>query len=248
MAISESLQEVVLVEHYAANLPLNVLDLAAWAKEFSEFQHSSQLPWLPPVKLAPPGPVAFDLIQSTAELPRILLRSSDGSSYLQLQGDRFAYGWSRPGPVGVPIEYPGFDTLLGAYLEFSQRFRAWCQQRFGSKPTRRLVELSYNNAASLVSEFGDRKISDIFKWVTPSRPVNSFQVVWMELIGKSRPDGARVSAVVAVGSAPPIDRALIHNFTGYAPIDLNSDQTIEKVWQLLHTRILEMYNAVIKAN
>lgn len=243
MAISKSLQEVVLVEHFGTDLPLNVLDVASWAKEFSDFPVAKQLSWLPRVQLPPPGPfAAFGVMAAPgAELPRVLLQTADLTHSLQLQSDRLGFGWSRPKPVGEDADYPGFDALQAEFVKISRRFRTWCSNRLGLEPRTRVVELVYNNAAPLVVGEKVRRISEVFKFVQPGRPVNGFQVVWTELIDKERLDGARVNAAVALGSAPPIDRVLIHNFSGLAPVDGDTAEAIQKGLQLLHQHILEMY-------
>ena len=114
---------------------------------------------------------------------------------------------------------------------------------FGVAPKTRLVELSYNNAAPIVAEDGKRRrLAEIFKWVQPSRPVNSFQVAWMELLETGRPE-ARVNAFVTVGAAPPVMEALIFNFAGFAPIDNIEESTTYDLLDALHARILAMYDA-----
>ena len=247
MPISKSLQEVLLVEHFRTELPLNVLDLAQWAQEFGEFSNATQLPWLPRVELQPPGPISYNLVQATTDLPRVLLRTADRTRTLQLQSDRLAFGWSRPNSVGEDADYPGFEALQIEFREILQRFNGWSSRRLSLHPAARLIELVYNNATPMEVEGKMRKISDVFKFVQPGRAVNAFQVAWMELIDKERPDGARVSATVAIGSSPPIDRVLIHNFSGHAPVDAGSATAAEKSLQLLHGRTLEMYASAFRS-
>jgi uncharacterized protein (TIGR04255 family) len=220
--------------------------LAAWAQEFREFPDATQLPWLPAVHLLPPGPISYNLLAGNAGLPRVLLRTPDRTRTLQLQSDRFAFGWSRPNAVGENADYPGFEALKIEFREILRRFHSWSSKRLEIQPSARVIELGYNNATPMEIEGKIRKISDVFKFVAPGRPVNAFQVAWMELIDKERPDGARVSATVAIGSAPPVDRVLIHNFSGHAPVDGESVAAAEKVWQLLHDRTLEMYAAAFR--
>jgi uncharacterized protein (TIGR04255 family) len=247
MPISKSLQEVLLVEHFRNELPLNVLDLAEWAQEFCEFSNATQLPWLPRVELQPPGPVSYNLVQATTDLPRVLLRTADRTRTLQLQSDRLAFGWARPNSVGEDADYPGFETLKVEFGEILQRFNGWSLKRLAVQPTARLIELVYNNATPMEVGGKTRKISDVFKFVQPGRSINAFQVVWTELIDKERPDGARVTAAVVIGSAPPVDKVLIHNFSGHAPVDGGSPSAAEKSLQLLHDRTLEMYVAAFRA-
>ncbi len=249
MPISKSLQEVLLVEHFRTDLPLNVLDLAAWAQEFYEFPVAAQLPWLPRLQLHPPdSPVSFNFVTQGSDLPRVLLRNPDSTRTLQLQSDRFAFGWSRPNPVGDDADYPGFEALQAEFVTISRRFHSWCSGRLGIQPSPRLAELAYNNATPMMVGEKFQRISEVFKFVSPSRPVNAFQVVWTELIDKERKDAARVSATVALGSAPPVDRALIYNFSGVAPVDGDSAEAAETSWKRLHERTLEMYAAAIVSN
>jgi hypothetical protein len=240
-ALTATLQEINLVEHIAPALPLTILDIADWAREFSEFGEPRQLPWLPPVQLVLQGQ---EFLISPSELPRLLLRSLSGGRTIQLQNDRFGFGWARSGQVGEPEKYPGYDQLRSEQSEHALKYRNWCKKRFGVSPKTRLVELSYNNAAPILSDNGRRRrLSEIFKWVQPSRPVNSFQVAWMELLETGRIDAPRVNAVVVIGSAPPIAEALIFNFAGFAPIDSHDEGAIYRWLDALHARILAMYDA-----
>ena len=125
------------------------------------------------------------------------------------------------------------------------KFRTWCGRRIGTVPKIKLVEIGYHNAAPIVVGEKRRRLADIFRWVQPARPVNSFQVSWAELLQKDRPDAPRVNAVVAVGSAPPVAEALIFNFMGFAPIDKDDDGNISDAFDRLHQRILEMYELAI---
>lgn len=243
MDLTTTLQEVVLVEHFRQPLPLTILDVADWAKEFSEFGEPRQLPWLPPIDLKQPH---FSIGYSTnSELPRLLLSSITANIQIQLQSDRFAFGWIRTGPVGEKASYPGYENSIAAQLPRAQRFSAWCLNRFGISPGCRLVELTYNNAAPIVVDGRRRRLSEIFRWVQPSRPVNSFQVAWTELMETGRTDGPRVSAIVAVGAAPPIAEAMLFNFAGLAPLDNDEGNTKLHAWNALHERILAMYHSAI---
>jgi hypothetical protein len=238
-----TLQEVILVEHFRQALPLTILDVADWAREFSEFGEPRQLPWLPPIDLTQsPFSIGF---QTNQELPRLLLSSITRSTHLQLQSDRFGFGWSRASSVGDKARYPGYEDLLARRSEIADRFRAWCTKRLGVSPESRLVELTYNNATPIVVEGRRRRLSEIFRWVQPSRPVNSFQVSWLELMEKNKPDAARVAAVVAVGAAPPVSEALLFNFSGVGPIDKDEKHTKSDMWNALHRRIQDMYDAAI---
>lgn len=245
MTTTKKLQEVILVEHFKASLPLTIFDVADWAREFEEFDQKSQLPWAAPVNLQIANSFVPIAIEMGNELPRALLRNERTYFSVQLQADRFAFGWSRGSPIGEEVQYPGFDELLKQFEAHVVRFKKWCTERFGISPQPRVVELGYNNATELGKEGGPQKISDVFKWVTPSRHVNSFHVAWHELIQKDRLDGARVAAVVAVGHAPPVLRALIHNFTGHAPVDESTTNETFKTLALLHDKIIQMHDAAI---
>jgi hypothetical protein len=240
-ATTATLQDINLVEHVEPPLPLTILDIADWAREFSEFGEPLQLPWLPPIELALQQP-GFSI--APTHLPRLLLRSLAGGRSIQIQEDRFAFGWSRSSTIGEPEKYPGYEQLRAEQSLHMRKYRQWCVKRFGVAPKTRLVELSYNNAAPLIVAGGRRRrLGEIFKWVQPSRSVNSFQVGWMELLEKERTDAPRVNAFVAVGAAPPVMEALIFNFAGFAPIDNIEESTIYRWLDTLHTRILDMYDA-----
>ncbi|MFZ2104043.1 MAG: TIGR04255 family protein [Roseiarcus sp.] len=245
MAFTSTLQELLLVEHFRTPLPLSILDMADWANEFATYPKAQQLQVVPPVELSSPGPIGFTFNLAQPELPRLMLRSANGERTIQLQADRFGYGWSRKVPIGERAEYPGFEAIKLDCATEMHKFRTWCGRRIGTVPKIKLVEIGYHNAAPIVVGEKRRRLADIFRWVQPARPVNSFQVSWAELLQKDRPDAPRVNAVVAVGSAPPVAEALIFNFMGFAPIDKDDDGNISDAFDRLHQRILEMYESAI---
>jgi uncharacterized protein (TIGR04255 family) len=245
MAFTSTLQELLLVEHFRTPLPLTILDIADWAREFSTYPKAQQLQWAPPIELSGPGPIGLTFNLAQQELPRLMLRSENGERTIQLQADRFGYGWSRNIPVGERAEYPGFEAIKLDFDAEIQKFFEWCGRRIGTVPRIKLVEIGYHNAAPIVVGGKRRRLSDIFRWVQPARPVNGFQVSWGEFLQKDRPDAPRVNAVVAVGSAPPVTEALIFNFTGFAPIDDVADSDVSGAFDRLHQRILDMYESAI---
>ena len=105
MPTTTSLQELTIAAHFQAPLPLTVMDLADWVEHFTkEFPVLQQLPPLPPTNLPALGvPVQVQFLDAAA-LPRMLLRTADGRYHVQLQNDRFAFGWSRTEPIGDPAE------------------------------------------------------------------------------------------------------------------------------------------------
>ena len=243
-ALTATLQEMVLVEHFAPALPLTIPDVADWAREFGDFGEPLQLPWLPPVQLGRPGEFS---IGTAVELPRLVLRSLAQNRSVQLQSDRFAFGWNRSLRIGDFEKYPGYEQLKREQAQYSGQYREWYQKRFGLSPQTRLVELAYNNAAPFVMDDGKRRrLSEIFKWVQPSRPVNAFQVAWTELLELGRPDAPRVNAFVSIGAAPPVPEALIFNFAGFAGIDNSEKSTIYHWLDALHARILAMFDAAFE--
>lgn len=243
MDATSTLQEVILVEHLQPALPLTVLDAADWAREFSEFGEARQLPWLPPIDLAQPVQIGFSV--TGQEIPRLLLRSIDEKRHVQLQADRFAFGWTRAVPVGETESYPGYEDLKSEQVRYGRKFREWCTKRFGISPRTRLAELAYNNAAPIVQDGQRRRIGDIFRWVQPIRSVSAFQVSWVELLELGRIAGPRVNGLVAVGSAPPVSEALLFNFTGLSPVESDDAIATLGAWDALHERILSMYESVI---
>ncbi|MBV8140884.1 MAG: hypothetical protein JOZ60_02435 [Verrucomicrobia bacterium] len=241
MPSTRTLQEVILVEHFASPLTMTVIDMADWANTFNQYRNPQQLNAAAPVSLLPQAPSWFPV-----DLPRLLLRSEFGDRSIQLQSDRFAVGWSRTVPVGEPCDYPSYEALKATWGIEASKFHDWCAQRLDVRPSARLFELGYNNATPIVVSGTRRRISDIFRWVQPSRPVNAFEVSWLELMSKDRADAARVTGFVTVGSAPPVSEALIFNFTGFGPADGSVEpDPATRMFDSLHQRITEMYEAAI---
>lgn len=223
-----------------------MLDMADWANEFGEFGEPHQLPWLPPIELTQQQHPSMTF-GTLLELPRLLIRPTGGGKAVQLQNDRFAFGWTRSAPIGELEAYPGYDTLKDEQIRNASKFRQWSMNRFGLSPKTRLVELLYNNGDPIVLNGIRRRLSEIFRWVQPGRPVNGFQVSWTELLELGRSDAPRVNAVVALGPALPVSEALLFNFSGFAPIENPSDSATYSCFDALHERILAMYEAAIVA-
>ena len=182
--------------------------MADWAREFSKYPKAQQLHMVPPVQLSGPGPISFSFGLAQSELPRLLLRSENGERTVQLQADRFGFGWARNVPIRKTTEYPGFEKSSSVWPRNLRKFRAWCAQRPGQLPREGLLS-GYHNRTPFVVGGKRRQLWDIFRWVQRNRPVSGFQVSWSELLETNRPDAPRVSAVVAVGSVPPVTEALI---------------------------------------
>ena len=122
------------MEHFGTPLPLTVLDMADWAREFSKYPKAQQLHMVPPVQLSGPGPISFSFGLAQSELPRLLLRSENGERTVQLQADRFGFGWARNVPIGETRRIPWVrDNKAGLAAE-SRKFRAWCAPSPGRLP------------------------------------------------------------------------------------------------------------------
>ena len=209
MSTTKSLQELIIAVHFEVPIPLAVVDLADWIALFSkDFPVVQQLPNLPQVSLPVPGmlpQMQFQMLE-VPPLPRMLLRSPDSRYSVQLQNDRFAFGWHRTEPVGVPAAYDGFESHKVAWNEVLDRFEHWCMSRFHQKPKYRLLELSYSNAAPLVVDGRTKRISEIFTFVqAKSRSLGAFNVSWVEGVQPlvpGEPVKGIVSIQVAVGTAP----------------------------------------------
>jgi hypothetical protein len=254
MPLTSTLQEVVLVEHFAVPLNLTILDVANWVHAFGDYPVANQLALAAPIELQAPGPMPLPHLRFLEPnlLPRLLLKSASGERTVQMQADRFAIGWARTKPIGEPDNYPGYDTLRKDWVGLLARFNKWCRDRLGSAPDSRLVEVGYNNAAPLVVDGRRRRLSEIFQWVQPGRGVNAFQTAWTELLKPGEPgvapdalNSARVSAVVALGSANGAS-SLIFNFTGFGPTTGSAENAYAlEMMDNLHKRILDIYSAAI---
>ncbi|MGJ5149905.1 TIGR04255 family protein [Bradyrhizobium sp. HKCCYLR1023] len=250
-APSTTLQELVLVAHLEAPLPLGVLDLADWVSTFSDYPLVQELSALPRADLHVFGVVPGIEISPGGVLPRIVLRSTDGRYIAQLQGDRFAFGWARTEPIGVAAEYPGFEEMTSRWSTMFARFESWAEKRFRAKPRIRMMELTYLNAAPL--QEGERKfrISEIFKFVQPTgRPIGTFAVSWTELVypndPSDQPPRGIVTANVGLGQAPPGIPVLVFNFSGLAAVAEGKQN--EQILKDLHSAIRVVYLSAIKSN
>src|SRR3954469_19992645 len=100
MHTTRTLQEVVFAIHFSRPADFNVVELADWYTTFREdFPHLQQLPPLDEVTLAPVmRPQIYFGVMPVQ--PRLLLISQDQRETVQLQSDRFAFGWRRLDPPG----------------------------------------------------------------------------------------------------------------------------------------------------
>ena len=226
MPTTRSLQELVIAAHFQAPLPLSVMDLAHWVEYFTEeFPVLQQLPPLPPTSLpaSVPAPgvsgVQFQFLPvDSVPVPRMLLRTADGRYSVQLQNDRFAFGWSRTEPIGDPAEYEGFEAHQQRWKETLNYFEAWSDERFHQRPAHRLLELTYSNALPLERNGQQKRLSEIFKFVQPAgRKINGFNTNWAELIyptADGQPPKGWVQATVGLGVAVPAIKVLVFTLVG----------------------------------
>ena len=251
MPTTRSLQELAIVAHFQAPLPLSVMDLADWVDHFKTgFPVLQQLPPLPPSNLPAPGApvVQFQLAPvDAAALPRMLLRSADSRYYVQLQNDRFAFGWLRTEPIGDLATYEGFEAHQRRWKQTLDQFETWTDQRFHQHPAHRLLEVTYNNALPLERNGQQKRLSEIFKFVQPAgRKLAAFTSIWAESIyppveGQA-PKGV-VQATVGLGVAVPAVKVLVFNFTGLGLVAPNEQS--DDILSDIHTKIREIYEAAI---
>jgi uncharacterized protein (TIGR04255 family) len=249
MPTTRSLQELIVAAHFETPIPLTVMDLADWVSQFSEFSIVQQLPFLQPANFPVAGPPRFQLeMLAEISLPRMLLRTPDGQYSVQLQNDRFAFGWHRTEPVGEPSEYPGFEAIRRSWEEALARFDTWTESRLHQRANHRLVELTYNNVALLDKDGRRRRLSEIFKFVqTGPRKLGAFSASWIESIYPGvLPDTepkAVVSAQVGLGSAPPDKPVLSFLFTGLGKV-AGSEESKHMLHEI-HAKIREIYESSI---
>jgi uncharacterized protein (TIGR04255 family) len=252
MPATKSLQELIIAVHFDVPIVLAVVDLADWVTHFSgEYPVVQQLPALPQIVL--PVATAPQLLQlqmlsvDSQPLPRMLLRSTDGRYSVQLQSDRFAFGWHRTEPVGEPAAYAGFEAHQRSWAEMLAKFEEWTQARFRQRPGHRMVELTYSNATPLEKDGEKKRISEIFRFVQPgSRTLTSFNTTWTESVyprSATEPPKALVSAQVAVGSAAPAQTVLAFTFTGIGAVAENEES--KHILNDIHAKIREMYEGSI---
>jgi uncharacterized protein (TIGR04255 family) len=256
MPTTKRLQELIIAVHFDAPIAFTVVDLADWVTHFSQqFPVVQQLPSLPAMGLpVAGGPQMMQFQMLTTEnmpLPRMLLRSAEGRHSIQLQNDRFAFGWHRTEPLGEPAEYAGFEAHGQAWADLLASFEAWTQTRFRVRPNHRLVELTYSNAAPLERQGKKKRLSEIFTFVQPgSRVLNGFSTNWVENVypkSTAGPDPkAIVSAQVAIGSAPPAQAVLAFTFSGIGAVAQGEES--KHILNDLHAKITEMYESSIAAD
>jgi uncharacterized protein (TIGR04255 family) len=251
MPAPKSLQELTIAFHFAAPLSLAVVDLADWVTLFQDYPVIQQLPELPRINLPVPGsPLQMQFqVVNAAGLPRMLLRTPNGRYSVQLQDDRFGFSWHRIEPIGEPAEYGGFDQHKRAWAEVLERFEHWIANRFRMRPSYRLVELNYVNAAPLKVDGKMKRLSDVFTFIhMKDRTINAFNVQWNESVetwpwSPGGPVKGVVSTHVGLGTAPPALPVLAFTFSGHAAVA--EGEKSEHILDLLHSKIREIYAAAI---
>jgi uncharacterized protein (TIGR04255 family) len=249
MPTTRSLQELVIAAHFQAPLPFTVMDLASWVQHFSELPIIQQLPPLASANLPMPGtPLQFQFAVEASPMPRMLLRTADNRYSVQLQNDRFGFGWHRTEPIGDPAEYPGFEEHREHWKRVLDQFESWTESRFQQRPAHRLIELNYNNAVPLERNGQQRRLSEIFKFVQlGGRKVAGFNVSWAESIypitDKQQPSKGVVNCFVGLGIAPPAVNVLAFTFTGMASVAPGVQS--EHILNDIHAKIREIYESAI---
>lgn len=247
MPTTNTLQELIVAAHLQAPIAFTVADLADWTQLFAgDYPIVQEIPPLPPARLAVGAQPQMHFQMVTPDHvphPRMLLRSPDGRFSVQLQNDRFGFGWHRTEPLGEPSEYPGFDEIVRAWENALEQFEKWMQVRFHQSPSYGLIEMTYNNAAPFEHQGRKKKISEIFKFVQPgSRPLNGFMTAWTESL-EGGPSVAQITAQVNLGSAPPDTAVLVFVFSGLGSVAKGRDR--RQMLNDLHGRIRHMYESAI---
>jgi len=250
MPTTKSLQELIIAAHFQAPLPFTIMDIASWVEHFREgFPIVQQIQALPPLNLpvsnAPP--VQVQLI-ATPPLPRVILHTSDGRNSVQLQTDRFAFGWHRTEPIGDPAGYSGYEAHRAEWYQALEAFEVWTEGRFHQRPVHRLIELNYNNAVPLETDGRRKRLSEVFTFVQPgSQKIIGFTTTWTSSIypmKDGQPPTGIVQSFVGMGTAPPAINVLAFNFMGLAIVA--PDERSGNILDDIHAKIREIYESAIK--
>jgi uncharacterized protein (TIGR04255 family) len=253
MPTTKSLQELIVAAHFRDPLSLTIMDVASWVGHFDEnFPIIQQLPALPPANLPIPNAPVIQQVQFMTEppLPRMFLRTADGRHSVQLQNDRFAFGWHRTEPIGEPAAYLGFEAHREHWNQALSHFENWTVGRFQQRPAHRLIEMNYSNAVPLEIGGQRKRLSEIFTFVQPGgQKVIGFATNWTSTIypieGTQPPKGI-VQSVVALGTAPPSINVLAFNFMGLATVAPGEQSG--NILSDVHAKIREIYEGAIKAD
>ncbi len=226
--------------------PITILDYAnlrdALIDKFPVFQQALRIPPIEtnPARAAEPN---IQLGPSGAQLPRILLISSDSQRLMQFQSDRFGYNWRRTGALTENTSYPGFETIKLEFADTFRQFGIWVRQRFGASIQPLAAELFYTNAVPLVTESGLKRISEVFRFFSPPtlRRVGAWQTSWVEPLE----DRGYVQAAAAIAALPDGTPVGALNLTGRVRMDgASADPT---TWfDAIHALTLEVFQYALK--
>jgi hypothetical protein len=252
MSTTTTLQEMVIAAHFQPSMPLTLMDVASWVEEFQgEYPAFQQSPAPPPASLnAAPGAViggqAFMIGPVGVDLPRMRLSAINSPYYVLMQTDRIGLGWARRRPLGEPDDYKGFDAMRARWGDFVARFDAWQAKRLGGTSAVHMMELSYVNAIPMTVRGERRRLSQLFRFVQPTRPVNAFGVNWAELIPE-HPGGARVQAQAGLGQHVQTGESVFSfSYGGMAAVQGGAgSEAAFAALDTLHARILDIHTAAI---
>jgi hypothetical protein len=242
-AETKTLQEVLVGVHFDP-LPIGFEGLADWrAMIRDEFPVLQELPQAPPISLVP-GQI-IQAFSNGVELPRLVARVREHTRFVMMQSDRLLVGWTRGTPIGEVAHYPGYGSLRQHAEGEFRRFFDWSERVVGVRPKRTFIEVAYQNVMPVTFGGQRYKLGDIFKWVVPSRQVNSFNVNWLEVIDGGLENG-RVTGSINLMAFNEDGPALHGSFVGVAPVASTADDydTLASL-DVLHDRALDMYRGTI---
>ncbi len=240
MPTTSMLSNMLFVVHFEPALVLDVLDMADWVETFrAEFPVYQQT--APSARIELNQTDNFLVLNHTPEMPRMFLQSSSVTRTLQLQSDRFGYGWARDKPLGEPADYPGYPRMREDWGRVLARFYDWHEKRLGGRPVTRLLELAYHNAVPIQAGNRRRKLSELIRFVHDGyRPMNSFAMNWSELLTREM-TGSRVNAQAGLGVSPTGEPVFGFTFAGLAPFSEPADSVAAvETMDRLHDRIIDM--------
>lgn len=201
-----------------------------WERFKSKFSHVEQQPRLPHVierkgNSAPPGLHTNISIMSSADLiPRVWMRSNDGTELVQVQTDRFLRNWRRYHNVTIP--YPSYETFNrpGFEDDFSN-FREFTKDQGLGELAIDQCEMTYINhirPCGVWTEFA--QLDKVFKGWGSSYPA----------LGGSRANtiGCRVRHEVADDEGRYVGHLFVESDSGYLP-GSNDDVTPVIQFQLI---------------
>lgn len=235
--------------------PLTSIGILEASSTYDEFR--ADFPIFRQIGLAGPMPsraehfLKAELGAPPANIPRLVMESSDNSRLLIFQSDRVSYAWNHARSEDAP-PYPGFDALLEEAWPQIERLIERLEKESQSEIKKfEAIQLSYVNAfRTRDAQNNYVRLAHIFEAFNQDREpqeVISYDYSWMQnLRSKTGEDGLLNAAISGPIGGPDGVQSSQFNYDGTLPCQNRALGEIREMVIDIHTELHQFYVRTVR--